>query len=638
MQQPEIKKQRGISPIWILPIVAMLVGGWLLYKGIQDAGVDIVVHFENGEGVTVGKTMVMFKGIPVGVVRSMDVDQNMKSIALTIEMDRRTKKNLVEDTMFWLVKPEISAGRISGLGTIISGSYIEAMPGQSKVPSRVFVALKEPPGLPEKEPGLHFKLKAQNLGSIQKGSNIYFKNIVVGSVQGYSLLEDDGVEIDGFIEPQFAHLVRTSTRFWNSSGIGFSGGLSGFKVRMESMATLIYGGVSLYTPEEKKDSPIACNGEVFTLYEDFDAAEYGIKMTLHLASAMGLAEGISKVMYRGFVAGVVSEFTFNQDEKNSVTAHIVLDPEAEFALRENTKFWIVQPKFSVNRVENLETLIKGTHITFQPGDGEFADKFTAVEQPLAEEMLRPGRRYTLISENSKSFSIGAPVLFKKMQVGEVYAYDLSADGEHVESRIFIYEKYAHLIKDDSVFWKEGGVKIEASVTKGIKLTTGNMTTLIAGGVSFASSGSAENNNSQVKENTAFTLYESFHAATESVPALKPQGLNFRIKAASTKAFAVGSPILFKHIEVGEITGFSLDENDQNVILDVFICQKYAHLLKTTSRFYNVSGIAVEGGIGNFEIKIGSAASVIVGGLAFITPRDGEPADENYSGRTGRQPG
>ena len=112
MQQPEIKKRKGISPIWILPIVALLVGGWLLYKGVRDAGIDIVVHFESAEGITAGKTKVIYKGIPIGIVRDMSVNRDMGSIALEIEIDKKAEKELVEDVKFWIVKPEVSAGRI----------------------------------------------------------------------------------------------------------------------------------------------------------------------------------------------------------------------------------------------------------------------------------------------------------------------------------------------------------------------------------------------------------------------------------------------------------------------------------------------------------------------------------------------
>lgn len=444
MQQPEIKKKRGISPIWILPIVALLVGGWLLYKGVRDAGIDIVVHFESAEGITAGKTKVIYKGIPIGIVRDMSVNRDMNSIALAIEIDKKAEKGLVEDVKFWIVKPEVSAGRISGLDTMLTGSYIQVETGVSKVLSREFIGLSEPPGLPIDAPGLHFTLLSDVLGSVQRGTNIYFKNIVVGSIQSYELKNGKGVEIQAHIKPEYAHLIKTTTRFWNSSGITLQGSISGFKLHMESMASLIYGGISLYTPEQNIDSPQAQNGQVFNLYEDFDAADYGIKITLLLPSAMGLTEGVSKVKYRGFEVGTVTHFNFNDDENKSVIAHILFNPEAKFALREGTVFWVVQPQLSVNRVKNLETIVKGAHITFNPGKGEFRSDFVAIEQPKEEEVLKPGKRFSLIAENSQSFSLGAPVLYRKMQVGEVTSFDLTADGKKVEAKIFIYENTASL--------------------------------------------------------------------------------------------------------------------------------------------------------------------------------------------------
>ena len=628
MQQPEIKKKRGISPIWILPFVALLVGGWLLYKGVRDAGVDIVVHFESAEGITAGKTKVMYKGIPIGVVREMTVAPEMRGVALGIEIDKRAEKELVEDVKFWIVKPEVSAGRISGLDTMLSGSYIQVEKGSSTTPAREFIGLAEPPALPQNAPGLHFTLLSDTLGSIQRGTNIYFKNIVVGSIQGYELVDGKGVKIHAHVEEEYADLIKTTTRFWNSSGITFKGGISGFKVHMESMASLVYGGVSLHTPKQKKNSPQAKNGHVFNLYEDFDAADYGIKMTLRLPSAMGLTEEVSKVVYRGFEVGRITSFSLNDDEKRSVTAHILFNPEAEFALRAETLFWVVEPQFSVNRVKNLETIVKGTHITFKPGTGEFKTDFVAVEQPKEDEILKPGQKITLIAESSHSISIGAPVYFKKMQVGEVTGFDLTADGEKVEVKIFIHERYSKLVTPKSVFWKVGGIKFNASLD-GVSVETGPVTSLIAGAVTFANTTSADKTkNLQLQQNQAFFLHKSFHEATKAIPSLQPLGLKIKVRAQTAKFFSIGSPVLYKHIEVGEVMDVSLAENSQDIILDLFIDEKYAHLLKTTSRFYNFSGIEVEGGFNGLEVKTGSMKSILRGGISFFTPADGDPAQSD----------
>jgi len=623
MQTPEVKKRRGISPIWILPIVALLIGGWLLYKGVHEAPVGIVVHFDNAEGVTAGKTKVMYRGIPVGIVRDITVDQGLQTVALAIDVDSKAKDSLVEDLKFWIVRPEVSAGRISGLDTLLSGSYIEVQKGVSEVACRDFTGLPHAPAVPETAAGLHFKLKADELGSVQRGTKIFFKNIAIGSVQGYALDNEEGVTINAYIEPQYQHLARKETRFWNSSGITLKGDLAGFKIHLESMASLIYGGISLYTPEEKKDSPPAENGDIYHLYRDFDEADYGIKMTLQLPSAMGLAAGSSKVIYRGFASGIVKSLTFNQDEKHSVTAHILMEPQTEFVLRKETRFWVVKPQLSVNRVENLDTLVKGSYITFKPGGGEFCDRFVVQEQPNSEEILEPGRRFTLIADNSRSFSLGAPVLFRKMQVGEITGFDLAPDGNHVQAQIFVHEKYGHLVKADSVFWKVGGMRVDASLD-GIKVETETVTSILAGGVAFAGRNLEQQSAAPAaKEHATFTVFDSYREATEAISSLKPKGLRVQVEAGSLQSLSIGSPVNFKQIEVGEITGFHLDEKKQNIVLDVFIAEKYAHLVRNTSRFYNASGITVDGGLYGIRVQTDSLKSIVSGGIAFYNPAEGE---------------
>ncbi|MCD6269024.1 MAG: MCE family protein [Deltaproteobacteria bacterium] len=624
MQKTVLKKKKGISPIWILPIVALMIGGWLIYTSYRDAGINIVVHFPNAEGITTGKTKVVYKGITIGVVRDIEISPDISNVALHLEMDRKVKAGLVEDTKFWIVKPEVSAGRISGLGTLLSGSYIDVQRGVSKVECREFTALSEVPPVQLDAPGLHIKLTAGNLGSIQRNTQIYHKNIPIGSVQGYTLDEaHNRVVIDAFIEPNYQHLIKTKTRFWNSSGINFKGGLSGFKFRMESLATLVYGGISLYTPKYQSLSPVAKNGRVFQLYDEFDDAQFGLKMTLQLSSASGIEAEITKVMYRGFKAGVVTEVDFDEDKK-TITAHINIDPQAEFILREGTRFWVVEPQVSINDVRNLDTLLKGSYIAFEPGDGIYLDYFVAEEAPKAKKIIRPGKYFSLLAENSSSFSIAAPVIYRKLQVGEITDFELEPDGKKVRAEIFIEEKYSHLIKNTTIFWKAGGLKIDASLD-GIKIESETLTTMLAGGISFTNPDPQKSPNAT--EHQIFKVHGSFQDAIKCSPVLQDHGITVQLQAASAKSFTIGSPILYKHIEVGTVTDIILEENGQNLLLDIFIKNKYAHLLQTSSLFYNISGITVEGGLSGIRLETGSLKSIIAGGIAFFTPETGPQASK-----------
>ncbi len=618
MESPVVKK-KWISPIWILPVVACLIGGWLLYEGIHGAGINIVIHFENAEGVIVGKTRVMYKGIPIGTVRGITVDQDMKGVSLDVEMSSRVKDRLVKDTLFWLIKPEISAGKISGLETLFSGSYIEARTGTSNILKREFTGTHEPPPVSQATPGLHIKLKTDTLYSIQRGSQIFFKNIPVGSVQNYILKDKKDILIDVYIKPEYVYLVKKETKFWNASGISFNGDISGFKLHMESISSLIYGGIGMHFPETEKNSPPVSNGHIFTLYPDQVDTKFSTEMTLILRSAAGLEANISKLIYRGFELGIVTDLHFNSNDQKTVTAKISIDPKADFILKENTVFWVATPKLSFNQFENMDTLVKGAYITFEPGSGKFCNHFVAKEQPNSKKVLRCGYGFSLISDNSSSFSIASPVFYKKLQVGEITGYDLAPDNNNILADFFIYEKYVHLVKSNSVFWKAGGVKINAGID-GITIQTDTISSLITGGVAFINPlEQCTKKIIKTDKKKIFTVYEDYQAALDATPSLQPEGLKIQLQAKHLKSISVGSPILYKQVKVGVITGYTLLKKGNRFIINAFVFKKFTYLLKTTSKFYNISGIDIKGGISGIHIKTGSLKTIIAGGIAFFNP-------------------
>ncbi|MEN8199704.1 MAG: MlaD family protein, partial [Thermodesulfobacteriota bacterium] len=185
MSEPIVETKKGISPVWILPLLAICVGGWLLFKSYRDAGIDIHLRVDDAVGITVGKTPVIFKGAKVGLVKKIEATADLQGMVLTIEMSKKAKSHLVEDVAFWVEKVEVQAGRVTGLDTLLSGGYIGMQLGSSLVPSLEFTALSSRPPVPENAPGLHLNLVADTLYSVQVGSGIYHKSILIGSVQEY---------------------------------------------------------------------------------------------------------------------------------------------------------------------------------------------------------------------------------------------------------------------------------------------------------------------------------------------------------------------------------------------------------------------------------------------------------------------
>lgn len=624
MEPTVILKKCSLSPIWILPLIALGIGGWLLYSSYHDAGIKCTIHFDNAEGITVDKTEVRYKGVAMGLVKDVTVDKKLRGVTLLVMMKRKARSSLVADSKFWIVRPEISAGKVSGLDTLLSGSYIAMRPGISTVAATSFQGLSGPPALSPHTPGLNVTLKADALFSLQRGSPVYAKNLKIGEVQDYHLARDNSIVIAVHIRPKFSRLIRTGTRFWNSSGISIEGNLqSGFNLRTASLAALIYGGISCGTPASlRASSPQAVNGQSFTLYRDFDAAQYGLPMTLKLVSGNGIIEGKTRVMYQGIKAGVVKKITMNNDKIHSVTAEILLDPRVGSILREGTRFWVIRPRISIDGIRNLDAILLGPYISLQPGEGAFRDHFVAQSGPMPKPVRRPGKHYTLVSKNGGSLEIGSPVLYKKMVVGEIDSLALPVGGEFLRVGIVVYDDFTYLVRKDSVFWDVSGISVDAGLSH-FKLNIASIKSILAGGVALVNPAARGTRRAAPAPGGAkFKLFAGYAAAVRARPGLLPRGLTLRLAAATSHSLKIGSPVLFQNVTVGEITGFELSRDHRGVLLDILVFRKYADLVRSSTRFYNFSGFSIDTGLAGIDVRAGSLESVVAGGISFFTPGPG----------------
>ena len=627
--EPVVVKNRGISIIWTLPIIALCICGWLIYTSYQDAGVDITISFKDATGIIPGKTQIMAKGIPVGLVTKIVPDLDKHQVKAIAKMDQGVVSHLVEDTQFWVVRPQLSASSVQGLDTILSGSYIDIQIGISNKAQREFDGLASSPPVSLDTPGLHLQLTTDMLGSIQTGTGAYYRNIEIGKVQAYRLVEDESIQIDLFIKPEFANLVRVGSRFCNASGIQISGKLPNVKIQIESLASLIRGGILLYTPEQLQDSPKAENGQFFSLYPDLESADYGIPMTLTLSSGEDIVEKSTKVMYRGLEAGFVKDIRINNDPARTVTAHILLDPKTEIILREHTRFWLVKPEISTAGIDNLGSFFSGAHITFQPGDGAFKDSFEILPEPPPQTPLRQGRSFVLASDDPINLSAKSPVYFKNIQVGEVVAVDLAKTAGNIQTNLFIYQEYLHLLSTKSIFWIHSGIEINANLEQGLQVSTGPLANLLRGGVSFMTPEELKKGAKGIpEEGFQFPLHSSKKDAFATIPSLQPNGRRFLLFSEEAQSLSIGAPILHKNIKIGEIEDFRLSSDRQGVLIECIVYNEYKNLLHDTTRFYNAGGVKLSGGLDGLNLETGSLQSMLVGGIGSINFSDGAPLSAN----------
>ncbi|WP_233829477.1 PqiB family protein [Paraburkholderia sp. ZP32-5] len=322
--------------VWLVPIVAILVGGWLAVKAVMERGEQISISFKTGEGLEAGKTKIKFKDVDIGVVESVSLSRDHKTVLAKAEVSRDVANLMVDNTRFWVVRPRISGGTVSGLGTLLSGSYIDVDVGNAAKARRDFVGLEEPPVFASDVPGREFTLTSSGLGSLDVGTPIYFRRLRVGQVASYQLNPDGhGVTLKVFINAPYDQFVRTDTRFWHASGIDMSFDTSGLRVETQSIVSIIIGGVAFESPPDSREQKVAVADTKFELYETrADAMKQHDRIVDRYIvnfsdSVRGLTVG-APVDFRGVVIGEVTAIYTRFDpatRRFSIPVEVQIYPE-----------------------------------------------------------------------------------------------------------------------------------------------------------------------------------------------------------------------------------------------------------------------------------------------------------------------
>lgn len=308
---PTTSSPPKLSAVWIIPLLAVLIGAWLVYSNLSGKGPTITLTMENAEGISAGKTAVKTRNVQVGLVENVRLSEDLSHTLLTVQMQAGTERMLVEDTQFWIVKPRVDREGISGLSTVLSGAYIELLPGTDGPPPKAYaVNDSAPPQLTGD--GLFLTLVSDVGSSVDTGDPVNYRNLRVGRVVDTRFDPDEKVfRHQLFIEQPYDVLVTQTSRFWEVSGVGFKLGAEGFEAHIGSLETLVGGGVSFAVPDPNMSvGPPARNGDTFTLYHDQEAARRALySQTLDYVlmirgSVRGLRPG-APVEYRGVRVGTV---------------------------------------------------------------------------------------------------------------------------------------------------------------------------------------------------------------------------------------------------------------------------------------------------------------------------------------------
>ncbi|MFY3768344.1 Intermembrane transport protein YebT [Providencia manganoxydans] len=602
-EQEAILRQRArISPFWLLPLVAVFIAGWLLFQHWLEQGTEVTIEFSSAPGVVAGRTPIRYQGVEVGLVQSVTISQDMKKIIVKASINKDMQPALTSGTKFWLVTPKATLAGVSGLDALVGGNYIGMQPSTGEE-QHDFIAQDSPPQLQTEAGELLVYLNAKDLGSLHENSPIYYRKVPVGYISDYSILPDDkGVSIAAVVEKRYANLVRENSQFWNVSG--FQGGFdlnSGVNVKMESLSAVINGAVAFDSPP---NSPPAQEGQQFDLkankhdVEDYEQQNReNLKVSLWSPETYGVNAG-QPVMYRGIKIGEVLQRHLLDDK---VTFDVAILDEYRHLIREDSKFVAnsrVDVQLGLTGIQfqgatPQEWLDGGIHLLAGKGKEELPENFPLYRSDdNAKAGVTGSSPTTTIILNTNTLpdiQTGSVVLYRQFTVGEIVSIKPTKEGFAVN--IHISSQYRHLLTKQSVFWAEGGAKVQLN-GNGLTVQAAPLTRAIRGAISFDNLQS-----SNLDSTRQHTLYPNETAA-------KAIGSVVTLTTYDASKLSEGMPIRYLGIDIGQIDSLKLSPDNREVNARAILYPEYVHAFtKSGSRFAVVTPELSPSGFNNLDSLI-----------------------------------
>jgi len=320
--QATVRKISQWSPIWIVPVAAVLIGSWMLYHTFQNQGPTVTLLASNAEGIISGKTQIKSRSVDVGKVVSVELSQDLKQVVIRARMNPGTANLLNDESQLWVVKPTIGRGGVSGLNTLLSGAYIELQPGKGDSGKYFFELLETPPIAPPDAPGVRIFLSSSDAAALAVGDPILYRGYDVGTVERSEFdMQKRNMRYQLFIRAPYDALVTENVRFWKSSGMALDMSAEGVRIEMASMATLLGGGVTFDVLDGWPAGNKAANNTDFQLFENRKSIQDGLYneyleyLLFFDESIRGLTAG-APVEYRGVRVGTVASVPYFFNMKN----------------------------------------------------------------------------------------------------------------------------------------------------------------------------------------------------------------------------------------------------------------------------------------------------------------------------------
>ncbi|PVX40500.1 paraquat-inducible protein B [Pasteurella langaaensis DSM 22999] len=608
LAQAKVRKSRQISPFWLLPIIALIIGATLFFQIIKEQGYNIHITFATGDGLVANKTQIRYQGLQIGVVKKVNFTDDLKKIVVEANIYPEAKTILRENTKFWIVQPNASLAGISGLDTLISGNYITLQPGDGEEKYE-FVAETEGPIAQIADGDLLIHLMSNDLGSISVGASVYYKKMPVGKVLNYRFTKDQKeIEIDVVIEKAYANLVKANSHFWNISGIKADVGMGGIKVDVDSLASVVQGAMSFDSPEGSEN---AKTNDRFTLYPNLQAAQRGIEVHIELPNVAGLQAGGTKVFHNNLQIGTISQLEETDPASPTVKGILLLSPNSQDLLKQNTLFVLRKPNINLGKLDDLPELLRGQYIDVLAGDGASTTSFVAVKEN--ELLLKQPNTLVIDLTAPETFGIseGQQIYYNNLPIGELVSQQISADG--VVFKAAINRQYRHLIHADTQFIAASNFDMSLTAD-GLRFEAATPEKWLQGGVRII------NNKNQGAAKSSYPIFQNISNADAGITSnqLSP---SITLTTQNLPSISKNSLVLYRQYEVGKI--LDIRPTKSNFEVDVYIYPKYRHLLTDKSVFWVESAAQIDITPKGISIQATPVARSLKGAISFDNTGSGK---------------
>lgn len=622
-------KKRTTFIVWLIPLIALLIASFLVVENLHFSGGKIVITFDNAAGIIKERTKLLYKGVTLGHVESIEINENdLKKVDVTVQVYGKAIDAVAKEGVeFWLVQPKVSLTEITGLGTLVSGNYIEPIAHNTTLEE---LELREDKFKFNAIENVSFSATASGIGinlnskenSITSQTPILYKKFIIGSVYKKTLTKKN-IVYKAKIYEKYRYLLKENSKFYINDNVGISANISGLKIKVPPFSQIITGGITMSSDENAKQ--LNTENSDFKLFDSVEESNLvSKKIYLNSENTHGLSKKNSKVYYKGVEAGVVTGVKYEMSSDSNLV-EIELYKEFEHLNNESTYYWVTFAKLSLKGISGLNALTRGSFISFETSNTNAKPKY---EFKLHEsKKLKNGVKLSLNTTKNLSLIEGAEIYFNNISVGEVYNISFTKDLQNSKIEVVIYEKYKNMINDTTLFFMNNPLEVEASLAK-TTVKIAPLNSLFSGAISFVTL-----SKEATKKLRGFHLFSCFSDLENEKYRLESKKIFLEL--ADDCDLKKGASILYKNIEVGKVDTIELKNSEK--VATAYVKRSFEHLLKEDSVLYTQSLSVGVDGIKNLNTIIGGTNIAIIEGISkkrssnFALKKEAPPLTFNKKG-------